>query len=173
VTSTPGDLLGALHADLARWAESRRGRVLVAKDLEHAVTLLGDTPSGWTGVLHWQGDDPAGTGTRRGNVVENNLRIYVRANLGPSAAPDIALIRPTAARPNPFLNLLAEVRTQMLRYRFAGVQPPGDRMSYKGTSDQAAVGGYLVAVYSMLFGIWSCIEMPGADDMIELPMGSH
>jgi len=165
--TTPAQIMAAIYADLSRWASGRQGTVHIARDLESAVTMP-PPPSGWSATLHWQGDDPAGTGTRRGNVVENNLRIFIRANLGPSAKPDIALIQATAARPGPFLDLVAALRTQVLRYTIPGVRAPGNCFSYKGCTDQAAVGGYLVAVYSLLFGVWSVIEMPETDEMIAL-----
>jgi hypothetical protein len=171
--STPAQLIDAIYTDLSAWAAGRRGKIHVAKDLENAVTLLGNSPAGWIGVLHWQGDEPAGSGTRRSPVMENNLRIFIRANLGPTAEPDIALIRTTAACPNPILNLVEAVRTRMLSYTFPGVAAPGDRLSYKGCTDQAAVGSYLMAVYSLLFGVWTVTRMPEADELIALaPAGA-
>jgi hypothetical protein len=173
IQSTPAQLVDAIFTDFSKWAAERRGRVHVARDIEHAMTLIDNTPAGWTAVLHWQGDDPAGTGTRRSPVMENNLRLFVRANLGPSAQPDIALIRVTAACPNPMLDLVEEIRTRMLCYTFPGVAAPGDRLSYKGCTDQASVGSYLVAVYSLLFGIWTVTRMPEADELIALaPAGA-
>jgi hypothetical protein len=172
IETTPAQLINAIFTDFSAWAVQHRGRVHIARDIEHAMTLIDNTPSGWTGVLHWQGDDPAGTGTRRGPVMENNLRLFVRANLGPTAQPDIALIRATAACPNPMLDLVAEIRTRMLCYTFPGVPVPGDRLSYKGCTDQASVGSYLVAVYSMLFGIWTATRMPEADELIALAPAS-
>ena len=166
---TPASILGAIYADFAAWAAESRGTAHVARDLEQALGLIADAaPGGWTAVLHWQGEDPAGSGTRRSPVVEHNLRVFLRANLGPTAVTDIALVRPTAARPTPFLELVATVRTRMLRYAFAGVRPPGDRLSYKGCSDQVGMGGYLVAVYSLLFGLFAPIEMPAESEKIEL-----
>ena len=167
-TSTPADLIDAIYSDLSKWAAERRGRIHVARDIEHAMTLIDNTPSGWTGVLHWQGDDPAGNGLRQSPVMENNLRLFVRANLGPTAQPDIALIRATAACPNPMLDLVAQIRHRMLCYTFPGVPPPGDRLAYKGCTDQASVGSYLVAVYSMLFGIWTAIDVPDGDELVSL-----
>jgi hypothetical protein len=167
--NTPADILDAIYQDFSAWAAQDNGRVHVARDLDAALSLVADSaPGGWTAVLHWQGEDPAGTGTRRGNVVEHNLRVFLQANLGPTAKPDIALIRATAARPNPFLDLVASVRTRMLCYVFPGVRPPGDRLSYKGCSDQVGMGGYLVAVYSLLFGVYAPIEMPAENELITL-----
>jgi hypothetical protein len=168
IAITPAFLLAAIYADLSHWASAQRGRVYVAKDLEHAVLLLADNPAGFTVVLHWQGDDPAGSGTRRSSVVEHNLRVFLRANLGPTAEPDIALIRATAARPSPFLELLSEVRRRMLAYRIPGVRAPGDLLSYKGCTDQASVGGYLIAVYSLLFGVYAPIDMPTEEEHVFL-----
>jgi hypothetical protein len=123
-------------------------------------------------LLHWQGETPAGTGTRRSPVVEHDLRLFVRANLGPTAKPNIALVRATAACPNPFLDVVDSIRYRMLQYTFTGVNPPGDRMSYKGCQDTIAVGGYMLAAYSMLFGIYSVIDMPGNDDLVPLGAGA-
>ncbi len=166
-STTPARIMQAMYVDLSSWAASQRGTIHIARDLETAVTMPAP-PSGWNATLHWQGDDPAGSGTRHSPVVENNLRIFVRANLGPTAKPDIALIQATAARPSPFLDLVSALRRQILRYRVPGIRAPGDRLSYKGCTDQAAVGGYLVAVYSMLFGVWSVIDMPPDDDLVTL-----
>jgi len=167
--NSPADILDAIYQDFSVWAAQSKGRVHVARDLEAALALVAEAaPGGWTAVLHWQGEDTAGTGVRRGYVVEHNLRIFLQANLGPTAKPDMALIRATAARPNPFLGLVAQVRTRMLQYVFPGVRPPGDRLSYKGCSDQAGMGGYLVAVYSLLFGVFAPIEMPAEGELISL-----
>jgi len=166
---TPAQILQSIYADFSRWAAQSKGTVHVARDLEQALSLAASaTPGGWTGVLHWQGEDPVGSGVRRGSVVEHNLRLFLQANLGPTAKPDIALIQATAARPNPFLDLVARARTRMLRYVFPGVRPPGDRLSYKGCSDQVGMGGYLVAVYSLLFGVYAPIEMPEENELIAL-----
>lgn len=169
--TTPAQLMNAIFTDFSKWAKGRKGRVYVAKDLEHAMTLLADTPSGWAGVLHWEGDEPAGSGTRRGGVVENNLKLFVKAGMGLSAEPSIALIRPTAARTDPILDLLDMVRFRMLQYRFPGVRAPGDVLSHKGTSDQANVSGFAVAVYNLTFGIWTAVKMPAETDMIDLNKG--
>ena len=172
MNTTPAQLLNAIYSDLARWAKGKRGRIFVAKDLENAMTLLADTPAGWVGVLHWEGCDAAGSGVRRGNVVENNLKIFVKASMGLTAEPSIALIRPTAARTAPILYLLDMVRFRMLRYRFPGVRAPGDMLSHKGTADQTSVNGYAVAVYNMTFGIWTAVRMPEEEEMIELKEGN-
>jgi hypothetical protein len=168
IATTPAQLMSAIYSDFSQWATANRGKVSVARDLENAVTMLDTPQSGWLAVLHWEGDATAGTGTRRSNVVENNLRVFVRANLAPSVNPDIALINPTAARQTPLFETLSMIRKRMLQYTFAGVRAPGDRLSYKGTSDQASVGGYLVAVYSLLFGIYTVMHMPDDADLIAL-----
>jgi hypothetical protein len=168
IETTPAQLVDAIFTDFSAWAAQRRGTVHIARDIEHAITLLANTPAGWTAVLHWQGEDPAGSGVRQSPVMENNLRLFVRANLGLSAQPDIALIRPTAACPNPMLDLVAEIRTRMLCYTFPGVPPPGDRLAYKGCTDQASVGSYLVAVYSLLFGVYTVATIPAAADRVAL-----
>lgn len=169
--TTPADLMLAIFNDLSQWAAQRRGTIHIARDLDDAITILANTPQGWLGVLHWQGDDPAGTGTRRSPVVDNNLRLFLRANLGPTAKPNIALVRATAASPNPFLALINDVRYRMLQYTFPGVNPPGDRMSYKGAQDSIAVGGYMLAAYSLLFGIWSVMSTPQDSDLV--PLGNQ
>jgi hypothetical protein len=168
IATTPAHLMAAIHADFSRWASTQRGKVYIARDLENAMTLLDNNPAGWTAVLHWEGDVTAGTGTRRGGVVENNLRVFLKANLGPSAQPDIALINPTAARATPVMDTISVVRKRLLQYTFPGVRSPGDRLAYKGCSDQASIGGYLVAVYSLLFGIFSVIDVPADADLIAL-----
>lgn len=166
--ATPAQLMQAIYQDLSQWATTQRGVIHIARDLDDAVTILANTPQGWLGVLHWQGDDPAGTGTRRSPVVENNLRLFLRANLGPTSKPNIALIQQTASSPNPFLEIVDAVRFRMLQYTFAGVNTPGDRMSYKGSSDTIAVGGYMLAAYSLLFGIFSVLRMPAETELVAL-----
>ena len=168
VVTNPQLLMQAIYLDLSKWASTQRGHIHIARDLDDAVTILANTPQGWLGVLHWQGDDPQGTGNRRSFVVENNLRLFLRANLGPTLKPNIALVQQTASVPNPFLQIVDAVRYRMLQYTFPGVNPPGDRMSYKGCSDTIAVGGYMLAAYSLLFGIWSVINVPETDAMIPL-----
>lgn len=163
--STPAQLMAALFVDLSTWAKGQRGSIHLAKDLEHAVLLLSDAPGAWSGVLLWEGDEPAGSGTRRGGVVENNIRLFLRCQMGLDATPGISLIRPTAARQIPILELLEMVRTQMLRYSFTGVNPPGNRFTYKGTSDQTQIGDKALAVYSMSFGVWTVIRMPDEEEI--------
>jgi hypothetical protein len=167
--STPADLMVAIHDDLSRWAAAQRGTIHLARDLDDAVTMLSNTPQGWLGVLHWQGETPAGTGTRRSPVVEHDLRIFLRANLGPTAKPNIALVRATAASPTPFLDVVSQVRYRMLSYTFKGVNPPGDRLTYKGCQDTIPVGGYMLAAFSLLFGVYGVIDMPGQDELV--PVG--
>lgn len=166
--STPAAVMAAIYGDLSTWAAQQRGTIHIARDLEDAVSILSNTPQGWLGVLHWQGETPAGTGTRRSPVVEHDLRIFLRANLGPTAKPNIALVRQTAASPTPFLDVVGAVRYRMLQYTFKGVNPPGDRMTYKGCQDTIPVGGYMLAAYSLLFGVYGVIDVPGNDDLVAL-----
>lgn len=164
--TTPADILGVVYADLAEWAKSNRGQCVISSGPEDLFRLLQETPSAWRIILHWQGDENVNDRVRHGNVVKNSYRVIVDGNLGPSAIPNIALIRPVAAR-TPLLELLSAVRTRMLAYEFPWLDAQNNAFVYQSSDDKVPLpDGLFVAAYNLLFTLNSKIAMP--DQVIDM-----
>lgn len=167
-TSTnPAQIIRMIYDHLDAWARGNGGRMYMAKDIENAMTLLADQPASWCGVLHWAGDTPQGD-LRRSWVVENDLKIFIKAVTAPTAIPNAELFRESASRPTPVLETIDAVRREVQRIEIPGLDDYNKSIAYKGTTDQASVGGFAVAVYVMRFVVSTAIDVPAAGELVEL-----
>lgn len=169
VETSPAQIVRMIYDHMDEWARSNGGRMYMAADIENAMTLLADQPASWCGVLHWAGDIAQGD-VRRSSVVENTIKIYIKAVTAPTAIPNAELFRETASRSTPVLETIDAVRTELQRLAVPGVRAPNNRIAYRSTDDQASVGGYAVAVYVMSFALFTVIDMPADNDLIELQL---
>jgi len=158
-TPTAAKIIDAIYSDFEQWAGTKSGRVYVARDLANAMNVLGQTGSGWIGVIHWEGDEQQGEPINRGPVVANRIRVFLHANMGPTTQADLGLIRTTAAR-DPFLDVVEAVRYRMLQYTIEGLNSPANRVMYIGTTDRQDVNGVTVAAYGLEFRVYSAIRVP-------------
>lgn len=153
--TTPADILGILFNDLADWCKLNRGVCILANGPANLYELLAAPASGWRLIIHWEGDTTANENVRSAAVVRNHLRFLLDGDLGPTAIPNVALVRQSASR-MPFLSILAAVRARIISYRFPWLGPQNDRLIYLSCDDKVEIaGGAFFAAYNMLFDLYS------------------
>lgn len=162
--TTPAEVIRMVFDHMEAWANGAGGKFFMAKDIEDAMTLLADRPGSWCGVMHWAGDAPQGD-LRRSWVVENKIKIFVKAVKAPTAIPNAEIFRPTASRSTPVLDTIDALRHEMQRLVIPGLDDYNNTIAYRGTTDQASVGGYAVAVYVVDFVVSTAISTPDAGNM--------
>lgn len=167
--TTPADILGALFDDLNEWTKANKGQCAISAGPDHLFQLLQDPPTGWRLILHWEGDENVNERVRGGNVVTNRFRFIVDGNLGPTAIPNIALVRWTAAR-TPLLDILSRVRARILSYRFAWLDAQNNRFIYTGSDDKVPLpDGLFLAAYNLSFALNSTIVLPDEEIIVTIP----
>jgi hypothetical protein len=167
IDTDPAQIIRMVFEHMEAWARGNGGKFYLADDIENAMTLLADRPGSWCGVMHWAGDAPQGD-LRRSWVVENKIKVFIKAVTAPTAVRNAELFRETASRSTPVLETIDAVRTEMQRIVIPGLDDYNKSVAYRGTTDQASVGGYAVAVYVMDFVVSTAIAVPAEGDLVEL-----
>lgn len=116
----PDELLNLLHTDLTPWMLEAKGHLSVAADPWNFLELLAEKPTGWRGVLHWDGDDNRQDTPQQGCLLENRFSFGVTCQKGLTLAPETKLFRPGPDGAPALLRLVAAARLRIRSYAFPG-----------------------------------------------------
>lgn len=151
-----GRLVEIIYDDLSAWCCSNGGECYLAPTPWDLINLLEEGPNNWRVILQWEGDESADPRVRAAVVRKHRLRIIVDARLGFTLKPGLALIKGTASRSVPVLDLLDAVQDRILAYRFPWLAEPNNRVWYAGTDDQVPLpDGTHAAAYVMTFYLYA------------------
>jgi hypothetical protein len=146
----PDTLLTLLEDDLTPWVKELKGLLSVAADPWNFLELLAESPVGWRGVLHWDGDENRMDHPDSGCYVRNRFSFGVTCQQGLTAKPLQSLHK---ARPGGAPALLRLVALARLRIRsFAFPADVSERfVRYAGTEPVILPDGVPLAGYRLRF----------------------
>lgn len=166
--ASPADILDAVYQDLHAWARARKGICVISSGPDNLFDLLREPPPTWRVILHWEGDENVNTSVRAGNVAVHHYRFVVDGSVGPTAVPNIGLVRSTASR-SPLLGLVNDIRARVLGYRFPWLDTQNNHFVYEGSDDKVPLpDGLFLAAYNLLFSLPSKFQQ--AEEQIDLPI---
>lgn len=150
----PDHLLNLLEEDLTPWVKELRGLLSVAADPWNFLELLAESPQGWRGVLHWDGDEALSENALGGCFVKNRFSFGVTCQKGLSARAEQALHK---VRPGGAPSLLKLVGLARLRLRtFAFPADVSERfVRYAGCDPVVLPDGTPLAGYRLRFELTS------------------
>lgn len=109
----PDRLLALLIEDLTPWMAEWKGQLTVASDPWNFLELLSEKPTGWRGVLHWEGDDNLMEHPANGCFVANRFSFGVTCQKGLTLRPEERLYKKAADGTPALLRLVALARARI------------------------------------------------------------
>lgn len=113
----PDQLLDLLVQDLTPWMAEMKGTLSVASDPWNFLDLLSQSPSGWRGVLHFEGDDNRQEHVDEGCFLNYRFSFGITAQKGLTVRPEERLYKSTAEIPA-ITRLLAAARLRIRSLAF-------------------------------------------------------
>ena len=125
-------------------------QVSIARDPFNVFELLNAGTQNYVLVLNWAGDEQIND-IPIIPLLRHNLEIVFGYNLGLTARPDLALIKPIGNRPSLY-QALDDIRALLLSVQF-GTNQTGMYLEYKGTEPVVTPDGIPLAAYRLAFGL--------------------
>lgn len=153
----PADIINPLQDTLREFTQGW-GEVSVAGDPFNVFEQLTTGPQGLLIVLHWDGDQPAGS-ARQSPFVKNTVEVYVGRNLGLSLEPGQQLFREDLVDgEKPLSEQAAEIREHLRAFDFESIANlPATlserRLSYGGCGPVILPGGLPMHAYRLTFNL--------------------
>ncbi len=110
----PDVLLNLLEEDLLPWMKEQKGQLSLAEEPWHFLELLAESPQGWRGVLHFDGDENRMQSADEGAFLRNRFSFGVSCQKGLGVKAGQVLHKP---RPGGGLALLKLIALSRLRIR--------------------------------------------------------
>lgn len=148
----PDRLISLLHGDLTPWMKERKGELCVAADPWNFLQLLAESPDGWRGVLHFDGDANRADHHSSGCFLDNNFSFGVTCQKGLSLDPEEKLFRPSPDGTPSLLRLVSAARLRIRSYAFPA--DVSDRfVTYRGCEPLVLPDGTPLMGYRMRFAL--------------------
>lgn len=146
----PDQLVTLLEDDLTPWVKELKGQLTVADDPWNFLELLAESPVGWRGILHFDGDENKMGHPSEGCYLRNRFSFGISCQRGLTAKPLQALHK---ARPGGAPALLRLVALARLRIRsFALPADVSERfVRYAGSEPVVLPDGTPLAAYRLRF----------------------
>ncbi|MCX6908055.1 MAG: hypothetical protein NTY01_08435 [Verrucomicrobia bacterium] len=134
----PADILRKIEADIRPWCVANKANLSLATDAWNVLELLAESPAGLRVILHWEGDDDAGSHESAG-IVENTIKVVLSHNRGLLAAPGANLTEGRAGQ-KPLYELLSDLRSALRAIEWPD-RIASKRLFYKGSKSVIAPDG--------------------------------
>jgi len=154
---SPEKLLAALQAYLDTFVEGW-GSVSLAGDPYNVYEQLTQGPNSTLIILHWAGDEPAGS-TRASPFAKNEIEVYVGRNRGLSLDPNENLVHTDIIDgQKPLFQEVAEIREHLRAFQLNDMPDVADiahepRLSYGGTGPVILPNGIPMAALRIRFNV--------------------